>query len=95
MSDNKIKTIDVSKYTEALNNLIGVDSAYFSGDKDVDAIVEIIALAKEFDGIIKFQKTEIDILIRKKETLQDTICELHEEIDRLKEIEYMYNDLCR
>lgn len=60
MTDNEIKTIDVEKYAEALNNLLGVDSAYFNGDKDVDAIVEIIVLAKKFEGIIKGQKAEIE-----------------------------------
>ena len=62
MTDNEIKTIDIEKYVEALNNLLGVDNAYFNGDKDVDAIVEIIVLAKKFEGIIKGQKAEIERL---------------------------------
>lgn len=53
------KTIDIEKYAEALNNLIGVDSAYLKGDKDVDAIVEVITLAKKFEGIISQQYSEI------------------------------------
>ena len=45
--------------------------------------------------IIKQRDTEIDILIRKKEALKDEISELKAEVERLKEIEFMYNDLCR
>jgi molybdate-binding protein len=44
---------------------------------------------------IKRKNTEIDILIRKKEALKDEIAELKAEVERLKEIEFMYNELCR
>lgn len=47
-----------------------------------------------FDEVNR-QKAEIDILIRKKEALRDELAEQQAEIERLKEIEYMYNDLCR
>ena len=53
--------------------------------KDVDSYM----------NTIKCQQLEIEMLIRKKEYLQDEICELKSEIERLKEIEYMYNDLCK
>ena len=62
MTDKDIKSINIAKYVEALNNLIGVDSAYFKGDKDVDAIVEIITLAKKFEGVINRQKADIERL---------------------------------
>lgn len=62
MIDNEIITIDIEKYAKALNNLIGVDSAYLKGDKDVDAIVEIIAMAKKMERIINCQKAEIERL---------------------------------
>lgn len=42
---------------------------------------------------IEQKDIEIDILIRKKEALRDEICELQSEVERLKEIEYMYNSL--
>lgn len=45
--------------------------------------------------LINRQQAEIDILIRKKENLRDEICVLQAENERLREIEYMYNDLCR
>lgn len=51
--------IDVEKYARALNNLIGMDSAYFNGDKDVDAIVELVTLAKKMENTIKHQRSEI------------------------------------
>ena len=41
-----MKNFKIKKYTEALNNLIGVDHAYLSGDENVDAIVELIVMAK-------------------------------------------------
>ena len=43
--------------------------------------------------LIDQQRTEIGILIRKNDSLQDEICELQVEINRLKNIECMYNDL--
>ena len=62
MTDNDIIKVDTKKYAEALNNLIGVDSAYLKGDGDVDAIVEIIILAKKMENTIKRQKAEIEAL---------------------------------
>ena len=44
---------------------------------------------------LDLQKTEIDILIRKKEVLRNEISELQAENKRLKEIEYMYNSLLK
>ena len=43
--------------------------------------------------LIQCQQIEIDILIRKKESLRNEICELQSEIERLKEFEYAYNSL--
>ena len=45
--------------------------------------------------IINSQRLEIDMLIRKKGYLQDEICELQTEVDRLKEFEYAYNSLLK
>lgn len=44
------ETINIEKYAKALNNLVGVDSAYYRGDKDVDAIVEVIIAAKKLEN---------------------------------------------
>lgn len=46
-------TFNAEKYIEALNNMLGVDSAYFQGDKDVDALVELIKIANR-------QQAELD-----------------------------------
>jgi hypothetical protein len=50
---NAPETINIEKYANALNNLIGVDSAYMTGDKDVDAIVEVIVAAKKLENMVK------------------------------------------
>lgn len=50
---NTPETINIEKYAHALNNLIGVDSAYLAGDKDVDAIVEVIVAAKKLENMVK------------------------------------------
>jgi hypothetical protein len=50
---NTPETINIEKYAHALNNLIGVDSAYMAGDKDVDAIVEVIVAAKKLENRVK------------------------------------------
>ena len=39
--------MNIEKYIEALNSLLGQDHAYYQGDKDVDAIVEVIVKVKE------------------------------------------------
>lgn len=44
--------------------------------------------------IINRQKAEIDILIRKKEALQDEVAELRAEVERLKDkVEYLYKEI--
>lgn len=73
MTDNESMVINIKKYAEALNNLIGVDSAYFQGDKDVDAIIEVIRIAKQLELTVNRQQAEIE---------------------RLKEFEFMYKELC-
>ena len=56
---NTPETINIEKYANALNNLIGVDSAYMAGDKDVDAIVEVIVAAKKLENRVKELEKEI------------------------------------
>lgn len=43
---NEMKTFNIEKYINALNDILGVDHAYFSGDEKVDALVELIVTAK-------------------------------------------------
>ena len=54
--------------------------------------VDLANLCNALD-LIKRQQMEIDILIRKKESLRNEICELQSEVERLKEFEYAYNSL--
>ena len=53
------------------------------------------ALIKKAVELVNRQKAEIEILIRKKESLRDEIYELQSEVERLKEFEYMYNSLLK
>lgn len=80
---NTPETINIEKYAEALNNLIGIDSAYMAGDKDVDAIVEVIVAAKKLE--IKVKE-----LTEENERLKSTQVVKHIHIDEqfYKECEY-------
>ncbi len=61
---NTPETINIEKYANALNELIGIDSAYMAGDKDVDAIVELIVAAKKLENRVKELEEEKDALIK-------------------------------
>lgn len=50
---NTPEIINIEKYTNALNNLLGSDNAYYAGDLDVDAIVEVIMAAKKLENKVK------------------------------------------
>ena len=67
---NTPETIHIEKYAEALNNLIGVDSAYFQGDENVDAIVEVIVAAKKLENRVKELEAEIDELKSEAEWIE-------------------------
>ncbi len=56
-----IKPLDVQKYIDALDNILGVDHAYYMGDKDVEAIMEIIRMAKNYEDLIAHQQKELKI----------------------------------
>lgn len=55
--------------------------------------IDALDLIKRQRAEIEQKDIEIDILIRKKEALKDEISELQSEVERLKEIAYMYNSL--
>ena len=42
----EVNKMNIDKYIKALDNLLGVDHAYYYGDEDVDTLVEIIVAAK-------------------------------------------------
>lgn len=83
---NTPETINIEKYAEALNNLIGVDSAYFQGDKDVDAIVEVIVVAKKLENRVKELEAEKDALIKNyaqcmKDYARDIFTDIEKEVE--------------
>lgn len=79
---------------KAWEKILSIGDAPVGEHWSVGAVVTT-KLAKETLDMLNRQKAEIDILIRKKESLRDEIAEQQAEIERLKEIEYRYNDLCR
>ena len=82
---NTPETINIEKYAHALNNLIGVDSAYLAGDKDVDAIVEVIVAAKKLENRVK-ELTEENQKWQKYYDIMDSACrELSSKCDKLTE----------
>ena len=44
---------NIEKYVTALNNLIGADHAYFTGDENIDTLVELINIANQQQSEIK------------------------------------------
>ena len=63
---NTPETINIEKYINALNNLLGSDNAYYVVDPDMDAIMEVIVVAKKLEERVKELETEnarlIDII---------------------------------
>ena len=74
---NTPETINIEKYINALNNLLGSDNAYYAGDPDVDAIVEVIVANKKLEDMVKK-------LTEENESLKADIKDL-EEYDRVYE----------
>ena len=77
MTDNDIKTI--SEKIDSLNKKI-LKSKFAEKVTESEMVSLILAVQQ-----LNRQKTEIDILIRKKETLRDEIAEQQAEIERLHE----------
>ena len=85
---NTPETINIEKYAEALNDLIGVDSAYFQGDKNVDAIVEVIVAAKKLENRVKELEAEKDALIKNyAQCMKDYAKEIFDDIEKEVEIQ--------
>ena len=81
---NTPEIINIEKYAEALNNLIGVDSAYYKDDKDVDAIVELIVAAKKLENRVKELEAEKDSLIKNYAgCMRDYAREIFEDIENV------------
>ena len=67
-----LEIINIEKYINALNNLLGVDNAYYAGDPDVDAIMEVIMLARKLENMVKK-------LTEENEYHRKTIAQTHRE----------------
>lgn len=61
-----MKTFNAEKYIEALNSLLGADNAYYQGDKDRDAIVELIVIANELVEENEALRKQLETLEEKK-----------------------------
>ncbi len=77
---NTPETINIEKYANALNNLVGMDIGYL-GDRDenVNAIVEVIVVAKKLDGRVK----ELEGSLKMSEYLLKGAYERIEQLDKL------------
>ena len=84
MTDNELRTF-ITKYREALSELCGADAAYFQGDPNVDAIMELITIAVEQDITINRQKAEIEGLIDANDRLLKRIPTATDVVDIKKE----------
>ena len=97
---NTPETINIEKYAEALNNLVGMDIGYLGdSDDNVNAIVEVIRAAKALENRVKELETEsqkwqeaydcADAACRelssKCDELTEEIKDLEEEYDRVYE----------
>lgn len=90
---NTPETINIEKYAEALNNLIGVDSAYFQGDKDVNAVVELIVAAKKLEKRVKELEEEKDALIKNyAQCMKDYARDIFDELESMTEV-HEYHDV--
>jgi conjugal transfer/entry exclusion protein len=62
---NTPETINIEKYAEALNNLVGMDIGYLGeSDENVNTIVEVIRTAKALENRVKELEAEKDALIK-------------------------------
>ena len=77
---NTPETINIEKYAEALNNLVGMDIGYLGDrDKNVNAIVEVIVAAKKLENRVK----ELEGSLKMSEHLRKTAYERIEQLDEL------------
>ena len=69
---NTPETINIEKYANALNELIGIDSAYLGdSDKNVNAIIEVIVAAKKLENRVKELEAEKEKLNKLLEHCED------------------------
>lgn len=68
----------MQKYIDALDRILGVDHAYYSGDKDVDTILELISTSREMYEIIQMQRDVLELqnAILKEERTNKTLIDM-------------------
>lgn len=77
---NAPETINIEKYANALNALVGMDIGYLGdSDENVNAIVEVIVAAKKLDGRVK----ELEGSLKMSEYLLKGAHERIEQLDKL------------
>lgn len=77
---NTPETINIEKYANALNALVGMDIGYLGdSDENVNAIVEVIVAAKKLDGRVK----ELEGSLKMSEYLLKGAHERIEQLDKL------------
>lgn len=86
---NTPETINIEKYAEALNNLVGMDIGYLGeSDKDVNAIVEVIVAAKKLENRVKELEAEKDALIKNyAQCMKNYAREIFDDIEKEVEIQ--------
>ena len=79
---NTLETINIEKYAEALNNLVGMDIGYLGdSDKNVNAIAEVIRAAKALEGNVEEWKSKYFQQVAEVQGIREMIREAFEEID--------------
>lgn len=77
---NTPETINIEKYANALNALVGMDIGYLGdSDENVNAIVEVIVVAKKLDSRVK----ELEGSLKMSEYLLKGAHERIEQLDKL------------
>ena len=68
---NTPETINIEKYAEALNNLVGMNIGYLGdSDENVNAIVEVIVTAKKLENRVKELEDENEKLMTRIDDLE-------------------------
>ncbi len=79
---NTPETINIEKYAEALNNLVGMDIGYLGdSDENVNAIVEIIRAAKQLENRVKELESKYFQQVTEVQGMREMVREIFDEID--------------
>ena len=80
---NVPETINIEKYAEALNNLVGMDIGYLGdSDENVNAIVEVINAAKVLERTSEEWESKYFQQVAEVQGMLEMILEIFEEIEK-------------